>query len=310
MTEDQKSPESALETASSVGRRRVDADETRAAQRTWWDHQAEDYQAAHAADLHAAGFLWCPEGLTEDVAGLLGDVLDQDVLEVGCGAAQCARWLTDRGAYAVGIDLSLAQLRHSHRLDAAQGGTVPVIQADATTLPFADASFDLACSAYGAVQFVADSAQVMTEVARVLRPGGRWVFSVSHPLRWCFPDDPGPAGLTVSSSYFDRRPYVEESESGQATYVEHHRTLGDRIREIVAAGLTVVDLLEPGWPRGHVTSYPQWSALRGALIPGTTIWVTSKPHEADDDESADPQVRTALVSADQLRWWCDGEAVR
>ena len=38
---------------------------------------------------------------------------------------------------------------------------------------------------------------VMREVARVLRPGGRWVFSVTHPMRWAFPDDPGPEGLTV-----------------------------------------------------------------------------------------------------------------
>ena len=33
----------------------------------------------------------------------------------------------------------------------------------------------------------------MREVARVLRPGGRWVFAVNHPMRWIFPDDPGPS---------------------------------------------------------------------------------------------------------------------
>ena len=81
-------------------------------------------------------------------------------------------------------------------------------------LPFADESFDLACSAFGAVQFVADSAAVMREVARVLRPGGRWVFAVSHPVRWSLPDDPGEGGLVVRYSYFDRRPYVEQDEEG------------------------------------------------------------------------------------------------
>src|SRR4029079_13153636 len=87
---------------------------------------------------------------------------------------------------------------------------VPMVQADACRLPLADASVDVACSAYGAVPFVADSAALMREVARVLRPGGRWVFSASHPLRWALPDDPGEAGLVVRSSYFDRTPYVEE----------------------------------------------------------------------------------------------------
>ena len=52
-----------------------------------------------------------------------------------------------------------------------------------------------------------------------------------------FPDDPGPDGLTATMSYFDRTPYVEFDAATEPTYVEHHRTFGDRVREIVAAGL-------------------------------------------------------------------------
>ena len=103
-------------------------------------------------------------------------------------------------------------------------------------------------TAYGAVPFVADSAALMREAARVLRPGGRFVFSTTHPFRWAFPDDPESGGLTVTMSYFDRTPYVEADSDGEATYVEHHRTIGDRVREIVAAGLVLVDLVEPEWP--------------------------------------------------------------
>lgn len=68
-------------------------------------------------------------------------------------------------------------------------------------------------------------------VTRILRPGGRWVFSVNHPMRWMFPDDPGPAGLTVSIPYFSRTPYRETDDDGIVTYVEHHRTIGDRVRD-------------------------------------------------------------------------------
>ena len=88
-------------------------------------------------------------------------------------------------------------------------------------------------TAYGVVPFVADSGAVLAEAARVLRPGGRFVFSTSHPVRWAFPDDPGPNGLTATSSYFDRTPYVE-SEAGTVTYAEHHRTLGDLVRAVAA----------------------------------------------------------------------------
>ncbi|HVE63897.1 MAG TPA: class I SAM-dependent methyltransferase [Mycobacteriales bacterium] len=250
--------------------------ETRAAQRAWWDAHATSYQAEHAVDLGADTFLWCPEGVTEATAGLLGDVSGLAVLEIGCGAAQCARWLVGRGARVVGIDLSAGQLRESGRLDIASGTAVPVVQADGLALPVADGAFAVAFSAYGAVPFVGDGAGLMHEIARVLRPGGRWVCSISHPLRWCFPDDPGPRGLSVQTSYFDRRPYVEADATGRAAYVEHHATMGDRVRQLVGAGFSIVDLIEPEWPTGHTSSYPQWSATRGELVPGTAIWVVEK----------------------------------
>jgi (2Fe-2S) ferredoxin len=103
------------------------------------------------------------------------------------------------------------------------------------------------------------------------------VFSVTHPARWVFPDDPGPGGLVVTQSYFDRTPYVEVDAAEVATYVEHHRTMGDRVRELVAAGLALVDVLEPEWPDGHTREWGQWSPLRGRLFPGTAIFVAEKP---------------------------------
>jgi SAM-dependent methyltransferase len=191
---------------------------------------------------------------------------------VGAGAAQCSRWLAGQGALPVAFDLSYAQLAHAQRLDAAAGSRLPLAQADACALPFASCSFDLACSAYGAVPFVADAGAVHREVARVLRPGGRWVFSVTHPVRWAFPDVPGRAGLRVDRSYFDRLPYVEADVDGAVAYVEHHRTIGDQVRALTAAGFRVVDIVEPEWPAGHSLVWGGWSPLRGALIPGTAIY--------------------------------------
>ena len=75
-------------------------------------------------------------------------------------------------------------------------------------------------------------------------------------------------------------PYVEQDEHGRPTYVEHHRTLGDRVREIVAAGLQLVDLVEPEWPEDPEPgerSWGQWSRLRGEVLPGTAIFVCRAP---------------------------------
>jgi len=259
-------------------RRSAGTTESVRANRAWWDGEAEGYYAEHGRFLGDARFVWGPEGLDEAEARLLGDVTGRRVLEIGCGAAQCSRWLRGQGAQVVASDLSGGMLRRARAIDAgADAPPVPLLQADAGRLPLADASVDLACSAYGALPFVADTSAVMREVARVLRPGGRWVFSVTHPLRWALPDDPGPDGLVVRMSYFDRTPYVEQDGQGRAVYVEHHRTLGDRVRELVSAGFVLQDLVEPEWPEGHDQAWGGWSPLRGALVPGTAIFCCRRP---------------------------------
>ena len=256
-----------------VLRRPVTDAESRVASRRWWDADADAYQDEHGTFLGDVDFVWCPEGLRETDARLLGDLRDRRVLELGCGAAAGARWLKTQGAEVAALDLSAGMLRHAREAANRSGVRVPLVQADALALPFADGAFDVVCTAFGAVPFVADSGAVMREVARVLRPGGSWVFSITHPMRWIFFDEPGEDGLRAVNSYFDRRPYVEQDEKGVPGYVEQHRTLGDRIRELVAAGFVLRDLIEPEWPAGHEQIWGQWSPLRGRLFPGTAIFV-------------------------------------
>jgi SAM-dependent methyltransferase len=267
------SAEQALGTAGIV-KRGADAAESRVANRIWWDADADDYHETHGDFLGAADFVWCPEGVREEEVGFLGNTAGQSVLEVGCGSAPCARWLKGKGANVTALDISEGMLRHARESNARTGIQIPLVQASADQLPFAANSFDAACSAFGAVPFVADVQEVFSEVARVLKPGSPWVFAVNHPMRWIFPDDPGPLGLTVTQSYFDRTPYVEVDGEGHATYVEHHRTLGDYVRALTSTGFTLEDLVEPEWPKGHTRIWGQWSPLRGKLFPGTAIFRT------------------------------------
>ncbi|MCY7395598.1 MAG: class I SAM-dependent methyltransferase, partial [Nocardioides sp.] len=234
-----------------VERRPVDEDESRRANGPDWDRYADEYQSTHGEFLGDLGFLWGPEGLREEEAGILGDVADRDVLEVGSGAGQCSRWVRQRGGRGIGLDLSLRQLQHSRRIDEHTGVAVPSVLGTATALPFADASFDVVFCSFGALQFVRDIEVAVTEAARVLRPGGRFAFSITHPTRWMFPDDPGTAGLVAGQSYWDRTPYVEmDDETGVVAYVEHHRTLGDWVALLSGAGFRIPTLLEPEWPEG------------------------------------------------------------
>ena len=248
-------------------------EESRRANGPDWDRYADEYQATHGEFLGDAGFVWGPEGLTEDRARVLGDVRDRYVLEVGSGAGQCSRWVRSQGGRGYGLDLSLRQLQHSRRIDLDSGLAVPSVLGTATALPFADASFDVVFSSFGALQFVSDIADAVAEAARVLRLGGRFAFSITHPTRWMFPDDPGEAGLVASQSYWDRTPYVEvDDATGTVSYVEHHRTLGDWVALLAGAGFVITDLLEPEWPEDHDRVWGGWSAIRGRLTPGTAIF--------------------------------------
>lgn len=249
-----------------------------AANRHWWDLDADDYHERHPEYLGQASphgeFYWCPEMLHEKNERLLGDssqIGDKNILEIGCGSAPCARWLAHDvpDAFVTGFDISMGMLRHAGTAHGAH-----LVQADAAALPYADDSFDVVFSVFGAIPFVADSAALMKEIARVLRPGGRFIFSITHPMRWIFLDDPGPAGLTAITSYFDQSGYIEEDEdTGEVTYAEQHRTLGARIAELVDANFTLTELIEPEWPQDFDQTWGQWSPLRGELFPGTAIFL-------------------------------------
>lgn len=267
-----------------VTRRVAGHDETVRADRAWWDAEAEDYYAEHGGFLGDTELVWGPEGWTETELALLGPLAGADVLEVGAGAAQGGRWCARQGARVLASDLSAGMLRVARRIDEREdaagmrpAGPAAYLQCDGARLPLADASFDVVLTAHGVLAFVPDAEQALREWARVLRPGGRAVFSLPHPIRWALPDAPGGEGLVVRHSYFDRRAYVEETGQGRATYAEHHRTIGDLVRAVTAAGLVLDDLVEPEWPADRDHVWGGWSRLRGELVPGTLVLACRRP---------------------------------
>jgi ubiquinone/menaquinone biosynthesis C-methylase UbiE len=106
---------------------------------------------------------------------LLGDGPGR-LLDIGCGGGSHAASFSAAGWDVVGVDVSEDQLR------LARGRGVEVVRADAAALPFDDGSFDAAVSTFTHTD-VDDFAQAVRETARILRPGGRFVYVGIHP---CF----------------------------------------------------------------------------------------------------------------------------
>ena len=111
----------------------------------------------------------------EAMLRLLGDGPGA-LLDVGCGTGAQTAVLSEHGWSAVGVDISEDQLR------LARERGLEVVQADASDLPFGDASFDAVVSMWTHTD-VEDFPALVRESARVLRPGGPFVYVGAHP---CF----------------------------------------------------------------------------------------------------------------------------
>ena len=157
--------------------------------RAAWNEWAADFVAPGESNWATDEPNWGIWGIPETELHVFPDELaGLDAIELGCGTAYVSAWLARRGARPVGIDLSREQLATARRLQEQHGLTFPLHEGNAEHLPFADESFDLAISEYGACLW-ADPRLWVPEAARVLRPGGRLIFLTNGTiLMLCAPD--------------------------------------------------------------------------------------------------------------------------
>jgi malonyl-CoA O-methyltransferase len=155
------------------------------------------------------------------VSELMPDVRGLTVLDAGCGTGRYLRELEARGAIAIGMDLSMPMLeraRSEHSL---------IARADLRALPFAAMSIDLVVCGL-ALGDIEELELALTEIARVLRPAGRVIYSVVHP-----------AGKEAGWSR------TFESEGRQWAIDGHWHSLDRHRQACAAAGLAIEDWREP-----------------------------------------------------------------
>jgi len=169
---------------------------------------------------------------------LLPEVGGMRVLDAACGPGVYAEWLVSRGAEVVGVDVSPKMVELARRR---LGPTVNVYHADLTRpLTFLDGeSFDIVLSPL-TMNYIKDWQPVFREFHRLLRPGGYFVFSVTHPsFDYVY---------FKSSNYFETELVCSEWRGFETVTVNmptFRRSLEATLNPIMEAGFRLEKILEP-----------------------------------------------------------------
>lgn len=167
---------------------------------------------------------------------LAGDVDGRRVLDAGCGSGPLSAALRDGGATVTGFDLSPAMIELARRR---LGEDADLMVADlAEPLPYADAAFDDVVASL-VLHYLEDWAQPLAELRRVLKPGGRLILSVNHPILY--------TALNPDGYYFDVAEFSYEAEHAGRTvvYTNWHRPLHAMTDAFTAADFRISVVSEP-----------------------------------------------------------------
>ena len=97
---------------------------------------------------------------------------DERILDIATGTGLTARHIARSGATVTGIDIADGLLEAARQLSSEEGLSIDWQLGDAEKLPFGEASFDAAASTFG-IMFATNQGAAISELARVVRPGGR-----------------------------------------------------------------------------------------------------------------------------------------
>ncbi|MDQ3569901.1 MAG: class I SAM-dependent methyltransferase [Actinomycetota bacterium] len=185
------------------------------------------------------------------------------VLEVGAGEGQLCRLaagVSTQGSGSttvVGVDPAWRQLEAA-RL---RGGGPRYVRAAAAHLPLASGGFDavVACLVFEHIDQVDEA---IAEVARVLSPGGRFLFFLNHPLL----QTPGSGWIDdhiIDEQYWRIGPYLREDttleEVDKDVFLPFvHRPLSRYVNALARRGLLVSRMEEPAPPAAFLARAPEY----------------------------------------------------
>ncbi len=208
------------------------------------------------------------------ILDVLGGVAGQHILDLGCGDARFGRELLEHGvARYVGVEGSQKMVTVARGTLAGTGGEVVPHTIEEWTYPAT--TFDLVVARL-VFHYLADLAPLFAQIFHTLRPDGRLIFSIEHPvITSC--DRGWPSGSLrqdwLVDNYFDTGLRVTNWLGG--TVQKYHRTVEEYFTTLQCAGFRVEHLREAHPQREHFTAVETYE--RRKRIPLFLVLAGRKP---------------------------------
>ena len=191
---------------------------------------------------------------------LPASLADKRVLDLGCGLGYFARYARAHGAReVVGVDLSERMLEEARRRT--DDADVVYVRESLEALVAEPASFDLVVSSL-ALHYIADYPGLVRRVATWLRPGGRFAFSVEHPIFTAHGTSDWHKSADGVALHWPVDCYRDEGERRTHWFVDgvvkYHRTVETYVNALLDAGLRLVRLEEPEADAALLAQKPEW----------------------------------------------------
>ncbi len=197
---------------------------------------------------------------TPIILDMMPDLKDKRILDVGCGMGQHAMQYIEKGAsHVLGIDISEKMLRYARECNAADN--IEYMRLPYEELDKLEDSFDVVTSSL-AFDYAEDLCDVLKKIYKLLVPGGKLVFSTSHPIS------------TAYDGVYDRYTRTENGVRLYANlhnysieglrkfkcvvdeYEVYHRRFSTLINDIVSAEFIIEECQESHLSEEIIRKYP------------------------------------------------------
>lgn len=218
-----------------------------------------------------------------DISGLTG-------IDIGCGEGYNTRIFARMGANMTAIDISEKLIEKAREFELESLLNVDYKIASALNIPFGEEHFDFAVSTM-AIMDVADIDKALKEVYRILKKGGFFQFSITHPLissnknEWIYDENGKKVGMLLKEYFNEDDNFIDKWIFGAAPkeltnsmkkfqIPKFHRTLSTWINTLVNAGFTIEKAHEPRASEDAIKKYA--SLYDTHIIPFSLIILCKK----------------------------------